>query len=135
MSMTLGICEIYNRTIHGFTEQSTPDIDNYFLLNLKIGPEEFFNNDYKYFIEILRENNERFIVLKHPTIRNYNKIIKSNRYYNLEIVKPEELEGGECVAILKTFWLRLFQRKCRKYLNNKYNTKRGDDIVWDEEKW
>ena len=33
---------------------------------------------------------------------------------NLDIVEMVELPGSECVAIFKTFWLRILQRKWKK---------------------
>jgi len=49
----------------------------------------------------------------HPFIRNYNKIINSFNYIKPEIMKVLLLSSGETVAILKTFWIRIFQRTWR----------------------
>lgn len=49
----------------------------------------------------------------HPFIRNYNKIINSLNYIKPEIVKVILLSTGETVAILKTCWIRIFQRTWR----------------------
>ena len=49
----------------------------------------------------------------HPFIRNYNKIINSLNYIKPEIMKVLLLSTGETVAILKTFWIRIFQRTWR----------------------
>ena len=49
----------------------------------------------------------------HPFIRNYNKIINSLNYIKPEIVKVLLLSTGETVAILKTCWIRIFQRTWR----------------------
>jgi hypothetical protein len=37
----------------------------------------------------------------------------------LEIIECVELEGGEQVAIYKTFWLRTFQRKWKRHFDSK----------------
>jgi hypothetical protein len=37
----------------------------------------------------------------------------------LEIIQHIELEGGESVAIYKTFWLRILQRKWKKHYDYK----------------
>ncbi len=45
----------------------------------------------------------------------WNIVTRPNRYPLLEIVQPVTMEpGGECVAVLKTFWLRLFQRRWKR---------------------
>ena len=58
----------------------------------------------------------------HPYIRNYNHINKN--ILNIQIAEKVILKGGECVAILKTFWIRIIQRTWkrvfRKYLFDKY---------------
>ena len=47
----------------------------------------------------------------HKLIRNYHNIISQPNYIKPEIAECIYLETGECVAILKTFWVRLIQRK------------------------
>jgi hypothetical protein len=51
---------------------------------------------------------------KHPTIRNYHAIISRNNYIKPEIGEYIILPTQEAVAILKTFWLRIIQRKWKK---------------------
>jgi hypothetical protein len=51
---------------------------------------------------------------RHPYIRNYNKIINSLNYIKPEIMKVILLSTGETVAILKTCWIRIFQRTWRR---------------------
>ena len=48
----------------------------------------------------------------HPTIRNYRKV--TNKYIRLEIIQADVLTGQEEVAYLKTFWLRIIQRRWKK---------------------
>lgn len=50
----------------------------------------------------------------HPFIRNYTKIIQQPSYIKPEIMQIVVLETGEHVCILKTFWLRIFQRMWRR---------------------
>jgi hypothetical protein len=49
-------------------------------------------------------------------VRAYWSIVnRHNAYPMLEIVQPVTLEpGGECVAIIKTFWLRIIQRRWKR---------------------
>ena len=50
----------------------------------------------------------------HPFIRNYNKIIQRPYYIKPEIFELLTLTTGEHVCILKTFWIRIFQRMWRR---------------------
>ena len=50
----------------------------------------------------------------HPTIRNYLKIAMHPYLNRLQIVEVHRLETGEDIAILKTFWIRIFQRKWKR---------------------
>ena len=65
---------------------------------------------------------DEFILALNPYIRNYNDINKN--ILNIQIAEKIILKGGECVAILKTFWIRIIQRTWkrvfRKYLFDKY---------------
>jgi hypothetical protein len=49
-------------------------------------------------------------------IRAYHKIVnRPNKYPSIDIVQPITMEpGGECVAIIKTFWIRLVQRRWKR---------------------
>lgn len=57
----------------------------------------------------------------HPVIRNYYSIIQHPSYMKLEIVKTFMLSTGELVAVLKTHYLRLFQRTWRRVHRDKMN--------------
>ena len=50
----------------------------------------------------------------HPTIRNYHNIISSPNYIKPEIGEYIILPTQEAIAILKTVWLRIIQRKWKK---------------------
>ena len=47
-------------------------------------------------------------------IRNYKQIIAQQKYIQLHIAKVIYLSGSECVAILKTFWIKIIQRTWKK---------------------
>ena len=57
----------------------------------------------------------------HPTIRNYHNIISRQNYIKPEIGKYIMLPTQEAVAILKTFWLRIIQRKWKKVFQERNN--------------
>ena len=50
----------------------------------------------------------------HPIIRNYYKIVSNPNYIQPEIGEYIILPTQESVAILKTFWIRIIQRRWRK---------------------
>lgn len=57
-------------------------------------------------------NKTTFSKISHNTIRNYKQIIKNPTYIKPEIGTVIYLPiGDECVVILKTFWIRLVQRR------------------------
>lgn len=50
----------------------------------------------------------------HPTIRNYYNIIHRENYIKPEIGLCIMLTTGEQIVIIKTFWLKIIQRKWKK---------------------
>jgi len=121
----LAYCEIFNSKIHGKDDSSSKNIDSHHLIFMTLHNDEFHND--AYFIEIsndiciIRENlkNRYSHDSNHPVIRNYSEILIKKEYISLEIVECIELEGGEHVAIYKTFWLRIIQRKWKRYCESK----------------
>jgi hypothetical protein len=57
----------------------------------------------------------------HPTIRNYRNIIKHPNYIKPEIGQYIILPTQEAIAILKTFWLRIIQKKWKKVFKEQKN--------------
>jgi hypothetical protein len=55
----------------------------------------------------------------HPLVRNYWNLLHHVKNGCVEIAQVVLLESGEYVAILKTFWLRIFQRKWRNILKER----------------
>lgn len=121
----LAFCEIFNSKIHGKNSNSSKNIESHFLIFRTLCINEFYTitqfipiSD---FISTIRgdyiiNNYSRYL---HPVIRNYNEILIKKHYISLEIIECVELEGGEQVAIYKTFWLRTFQRKWKRYCDSK----------------
>jgi len=159
----IGICELHHELLHGFDENSSPQIKGHYLLMEKFGNfHKYIVNDiynFQYENEELDDDrddgdNEELensnssivdsddevendnpklidlyrykysILLKSPTfmnschtvIRNYHNIIKSFYYIQPHIVECVYLPapGSECVAILKTFWLKIVQRTWKR---------------------
>ena len=152
----IGICELYHELLHGFDENSSPQIKGHYLLMEKFGnlhkyivnnvynfrydgddgelensdnsnssivdSDDEVENDNPKLIDLYRYKYS--ILLKSPTfmnschsvIRNYHNIVKSFYYIQPHIVECVYLPspGGECVAILKTFWLKIIQRTWKR---------------------
>lgn len=90
----LGLCQKFNREIHGFNENtSSPEIKEHYVC--------LYTFPYK------------------DTLKDYIAFAKCYGA-TVEIVEPIWLNpGNEMVAIYKTFWLRIFQRVCRKWASNR----------------
>jgi hypothetical protein len=137
------LCELHNPLIHGIDNNSDPNIACHYLVhsrykyNSPYDISEEYDSDntsnYNYdssdneeedpnIFEIIPEfkRHIRRNVLpyngltRHPFIRNYKTIISNENYIKPEIAKCVYLSGEECVAILKTFWLRLVQRTWKR---------------------
>ena len=92
----LGLCQKFNREIHGFDPDiSSPHIESHYICHYTF-----------------------------PFSNTFTDYIAFAKCYGatVEIVETIWLyPGNEMVAIYKTFWLRIFQRKCRKWvLNRRY---------------
>jgi len=90
----LGLCQKFNREIHGFDPAtSSPEIDRHYICLFT-----FFDS------------------LKFASYMEFAKCYGTT----IEIVETSILQpGNEMVAIYKTFWLRIFQRICRRWLINR----------------
>ena len=121
----LAFCEIFNSKIHGKNSNSSKNIDSHFLIFRTLCIYEFYTITQfipiSNFICTIRNDyiTNNYSQHLHPVIRNYNKILIKKHYISLEIIECVELEGGEQVAIYKTFWLRTFQRKWKRHCDSK----------------
>jgi len=103
------LCELYNTKIHGTPH--SPDVLYHYLVITRLKKYNyvyikklsmFYNYSYKQRV---------FSIGNIDTISNYSNIINSDNYIKPEIAECLYLTNGECICILKTFWLRLIQRK------------------------
>jgi hypothetical protein len=102
------ICELYNWKLHGKPSKNS-NIDKHYLvvnrfkrLNIKSINiiASYINSEYR------NLSNK-----KHNIFINYENIILQNNYIKPEIAECMYLNDNECVAILKTFWIKIIQRK------------------------
>lgn len=140
------LCELHNPTIHGFDENSDPEVIGHYLIHSKYDyilppallagydsdgdywDEEWFQEepgiydvieDFKMHIQYNIVPSE--IRTNHPFIRNYKAIVSNENYIKPEIAECLYLSGDECVAILKTFWIRLVQRAWKRVFAERKN--------------
>ena len=110
MPYKLAICEVFHPVLHGQDENSSPAIHTHFLVYTLIDLPNFYDLIYLWEEQHLKAIHGR--LKNHPTIRNYRKVQK--KYIRLEIIQADVLTGQEEVAYLKTFWLRIVQRRWKK---------------------
>ena len=130
LSRSLGICELYHPKIHGNTDSSSRFITRHYIVHCIVEAIDFMtpvfdvsslerNSDfYDYELDHLTRRYKKITsanrCIKHPIIENYDAIIRKNNYIKLDIIETHILGGMEEIAVLKTFWLRLVQRKWKR---------------------
>jgi hypothetical protein len=123
MKNTLVLCEIFHSTKYGIDNTNDENIEKHYIVFYSYtynGIKSFstINKDIKFI------KRHQIIMGEpcHPYIRNYNHI--NTNILNIQIAEKIILKSGECVAILKTFWIKIIQRRWkkifRKYLFDKY---------------
>jgi len=123
MTNKLVLCEIFNSEKYGVDENSDENIDKHYIViySYKYKGIKSFSN-MKKDIKFIKKDEVNMYESFHPFIRNYNHINKN--ILNIQIAENIILKGGESVAILKTFWIKIIQRTWkkifRKYLFDKY---------------
>jgi hypothetical protein len=118
---SLVICELHNKHIHGFTAESDKNVQGHYLV---IETFDQANVNIKKMNKICKKYNRVYgalsvNMLDHPIIRNYPNVVTSNKYIRPQIAERIYLNGDECVAILKTHWIRLIQRNWRRVYNER----------------
>ena len=105
----LAYCEVYHPTIHGADDGTC--LKSY-LINRTTSIEDIMQQQEQH-EDYTRIMYKKYCWYPHPFIRNYTNIIKKMNYVSLEIVEHVTLDDGTHVGILKTFWIKIFQRKWR----------------------
>ena len=115
------LCELYNEELHGETNDTALKTSYLVYCRFKKLDMEYiedyiddFNAHYLYLI-----NKNDASVIHHSVFRNYKNIILKQPYIRPEIAECVYLENDECVAILKTHWIRLIQRTWKNILNER----------------
>ena len=80
--------------------------------------EDYVDDFNAYYLHLINNNNNNNATT-HSVIRNYKNIISKQPYVKAEIAECVYLENHECVAILKTFWIKLIQRTWKNILQKR----------------
>ena len=130
----LMLCELHLPTMHGKTNNSDPNIETHYLIHDLYNPTELYetnnsdsdsdsdyeNNSYNRIHNAINYLKQKYLYItyefdpifhNHPTIRNYYNIVSNPHYIQPEIGQHIILPTLEAVAVLKTFWIRIIQRK------------------------
>ena len=109
----LVLCELHNKKIHGFDSMSDPDIRGHYMVISK-----FHLDDINDMNEMAELYNDSYIddasLQNHSIFRNYPDIISNPKYIQPHIAECIYLRGEECIAIIKTVWIRLIQRTWKR---------------------
>ena len=110
---TLVVCELYNDLLHGETHTN-----GHFLVYETF--QQLDDRQLKRTTDLIAKSNRKLVrdnspKLRHKLIRNYAHITGTNAFNTPQIAICCRLPSGEMVAILKTVYLRIFQRKWKKY--------------------
>jgi hypothetical protein len=91
-----------------YTDDSDDENDEVTLDNTIM---QTYQNKYKFLVQ----NSLKFnINLEHKIVRNYINIVTKDNYITPHIGQRIYLSGHECVAIIKTMWLKIVQRCWRR---------------------
>lgn len=138
----LVLCELFNSNIHGSSNSTIGEINGHYLLiskfdgktNRLLDSESDYDSESEYndsdeselstindFVEFYNEYYNDSEVESHNILRNYQNIIARLDYIKPEIAECIELESQYSVAIIKTIWIKLIQRKWKKIYAERKN--------------
>ncbi|NBW58636.1 hypothetical protein EBR43_12845 [bacterium] len=140
----LVFCELHHKLIHGKTPNSYQFIDGHYILTYSFSADNFYHfsslndddndeqheentNLYSNIENILTQTEYIYDVYLsqvecmrlHPYIRNYYNIVTNYTYFTLNIAQRIQLSTGEQICILKTFWIRIIQKKWKNIIKKR----------------
>ena len=127
-AMQLVCCELHNKHLHGFTEESDISVVNHYLVIHSVMCATSL--DIQEMHKISKFHNKKYSKIfnlsdkPHDVIQNYSNIVLNKKYIQPNIAQCIYLKGGECVAILKTHWIRLIQRNWKRVFKERQNIQR-----------
>jgi hypothetical protein len=113
------LCELHNEMLHGLENNSA--VQYHYLVSARfknLNTDSINDSAALWKDQYRRLANSRIEQGKtHPIYRNYASIISKTNYIKPELAECVYLESQECVAILKTVWIKLIQRKWRNIVH------------------
>ena len=114
----IGLCELYHphyhRCLNNIIQPHNQHFiySSYILLN-EINIDSFFNNHH-----FFNDDNSRawLQIVQHPFIRNYFSLMDK---YNIDIIEKINITPDKEICLIKTCWLKIFQRVCKKKIQKK----------------
>ena len=145
----LVVCELHNSLIHGYDNNSDPNIREHYLCTYISRNNNFTKNNKSHIYDVVKTCKKGYNQLissnspriKHSFIRNYKNIVSNKNYIQPQIAEIVYLNGDECVAILKTFWLKCVQRSWKRVFKQRIEImklrKQSSSIMYREihNKW
>lgn len=137
------VITLFKNLFENKNEDSDSDENDSILSNDTIDNSDIENSSYSLKVkETIQLHQNKYLLLRrnlhlmaHPTIRNYKKIVTHKNYIKPEIATCY-LMNGVLVATLKTFWLKIIQRKWKKIYNQRQtilqNRKSISNILYRE---
>jgi hypothetical protein len=115
------LCELYNEALHGKTDDAHVKASYLVYCRFKQLDTDYIDDyadDFNaYYISLINDNHHA--IDNHSIYRNYKNIISRQNYIKPEIAECVYLENQECVAILKTFWIKIIQRTWKNVIKNR----------------
>ena len=107
----ISICELYNKYIHG---NANTEVLYHYLVHSR-----YKKLDMEIIGDICNHINTKYQYLDnqgHNIFRNYREIITNQNYVKPEITECIYLDTEHCIAIIKTFWIKIIQRTWKNIL-------------------
>jgi hypothetical protein len=113
------LCELHNEMLHGLENNSA--VQYHYLVSSRF---KSFNTECINDCAAIWKDQYRRLANSriekgrtHKIYRNYASIISKTNYIKPELAECLYLETQECVAVLKTIWIKLIQRKWRNIVH------------------
>ena len=110
----ISLCELYNKNVHGNVNS---EVLYHYLVFFR-----YKNLNVEHIKETIELINSEYLNLpnkSHDIFRNYSEIIRNEKYIKPEIIECIYLDTGHCIAIKKTFLIRIIQRSWRNILKKR----------------
>lgn len=115
--MIIGICELYNPNIHG---GENTYMKYKFMVECGFDLDEFYNYEHISHSQFLmNEYNASSRFVTNNDYSDFEKIVTNPKYFNAHILQEEELDTGEMICVIKTYYISLLQRKWKKIYKEK----------------